>query len=82
MASRTDWKNIYLETGLGVLDCLGEVKGVGDYYDCLKDSVEIEVDGFPVRVMGHQNLIRAKEAIGRPKDLQAVAQLKIANGLE
>ena len=81
-ANQTGWKNLYLETDLGVLDCLGTVKGVGDYQDCFQDSVVVEIDGFPVRVLGHQSLISAKEAVGRPKDLQAVAQLKIANGLK
>ena len=82
LANRSSWKNLYLETELGVLDCLGLVKGVGDYNECLKGSVIVEVDDFSIRVLGAQSLIKAKEAVGRPKDLQAVAQLKIANGLK
>ena len=37
---------------------------------------------FVMRVLNLEFLIKAKEAVGRPKDLQAVAQLKIANGLK
>lgn len=82
IAESAEWKNLYLETDLGVLDCLGSVKGLGDYEECLKDSQEIEIEDFTVRVLGWRSLIKAKEAVGRPKDLQAVTQLKVANGLE
>ena len=81
MAGRAGWKNLYLETDLGVLDCLGEVKGIGSYEDCSAGIVEVELGEIVVRLLNVEFLIRAKEAVGRPKDLQAVAQLRIANGL-
>lgn len=81
-AKKSDWKNLYLETDLGVLDCLGEVKGVGDYDACVKGSVEVEIEDFTMRVLDRETLIQAKEAVGRPKDLQTVAQLKTLGGIE
>lgn len=38
-----DLKNLYLKTDLGVVDCLGEVLGVGSYDDVFKNSIEIEL---------------------------------------
>jgi hypothetical protein len=68
-------KNIYLTTDLGILDCLSEVAGVGDYDAVLKKSV---LKNFPFGqcyVLGIDALIDAKKAVGRPHDLAAVAQL-------
>ncbi len=68
-------KNLYLTTDLGVLDCLGEVTGVGDFDAVLKKS---ELKSFPFgqcHVLGIEALIDAKKAAGRPHDLVAVSQL-------
>ena len=48
-ADRVDWKNLYLRTDLGILDCLGEVKGVGDYDACLARSISIDLGEFSIR---------------------------------
>lgn len=80
--ARQVMNNYDLETDLGVLDCLGEVKGVGGYEECLAGSVEVELDDFRMRVLDRETLIRAKEAVGRPKDLQTVAQLRVCEGME
>jgi hypothetical protein len=68
-------KNLYLTTDIGVLDCLGEVAGVGDFDAVLKKS---ELKSFPFgqcHVLGIGALIDAKKAVGRPHDLVAVSQL-------
>lgn len=68
-------KNIYLATDLGILDCLSEVAGVGDFDAVLKKS---ELKSFPFGkcyVLGISALIDAKKAAGRPHDMVAVAQL-------
>jgi hypothetical protein len=69
-------KNLYLATDLGQIDLLGRISGVGDFSDVWKDSVQVELNGKPCRVLSLDALIRAKEALGRPRDLQAVLQLK------
>lgn len=82
MALKGGWKNIYLDTSVGVLDCLGDVKGVGDFSECIARSLEVELGGFSIRVLDRETLIQAKKAMGRPKDLLTVAQLEIGGELE
>lgn len=80
-ARGSEWKNLYFDTELGVLDCLGEVQGVGDYNACLEGSCEVVLGNFTIRVLNLETLIRAKEAVGRPKDLRTVDELKVAGGI-
>ena len=69
-------KNLYLKTDLGVLDCLGEVLGVGNYDDVALHSIEVELPAGKCRVIDIDALIRAKEAMGRDHDKMTVKQLK------
>jgi hypothetical protein len=69
-------KNMYLNTDLGILDCLGEVAGVGDFDAVLRQS---QLTDFPFGrcyVLKIEALMQAKQAVARPHDLMAVAQLK------
>ena len=68
--------NLYLETDLCVLDCLGEVAGIGDYEAVLKNSLEVELPAGKFRMLDLDGLIRAKEAMGRPHDRLTVIQLR------
>ena len=69
-------KNLYLETDLGVIDCLSEVLGVGAYSVVKKQSVPLDLDFGKCRVLGLDALIRAKRAMNRPRDREAVVQLE------
>ena len=69
-------KNLCLKTDLGVLDCLGEVLGIGDYDAAKKESVTIDLEFGPCRLLSLDALIKAKEAMDRPRDKEAVIQLK------
>ncbi len=69
-------KNLYVKTDLGIVDCLGEIKGVGGYVEVLESSEEIELPAGICRIINVDALIRAKEAIGRPHDLYTVHILK------
>jgi hypothetical protein len=69
-------KNLYLATSLGPLDLLGAIKGVGDYAHVRESAVEIEIFGRRCRVISIEDLIRAKEALARPKDLLAAQELR------
>ena len=69
-------KNLYLQTDLGILDCLSEVAGIGDYNDCLRRSVVKEMSYGSFRILDMDAIIQAKEAAGRDKDLAAVKQLR------
>jgi hypothetical protein len=69
-------KNLYLQTDLGKLDCLGEVAGIGDYEAVLHNSVIFELSYGNFRVLSLDAAIASKEASGRPRDLEAVRQLR------
>jgi len=69
-------QNLYLQTDMGVVDVLSSVLGVGDF-ERLKQSAEtVEIDGCRFRVMSLNDLIAAKEAMGREKDLLTVKELR------
>ena len=68
--------NLYLNTDLGTLDLLGRITGIGDYQRVARDAVEIELFGRRVRAISLDDLIGAKEAIGRDKDLIAAKELR------
>jgi len=70
------WRNVYLRTDLGQLDCLGEVKGIGDFDEIMKSCVELEMETFQLKVISLDALIEAKEAMGRPRDLENVRILR------
>jgi len=69
-------KNLYLKTDLGIVDCLGEILGVGSFDEVLKHSVEIELPYGKCRIIGIEALIRAKEAMNRDHDIITVKYLK------
>ncbi|MGA2176293.1 MAG: nucleotidyltransferase [Verrucomicrobiota bacterium] len=69
-------KNLYLKTDLGVVDCLGEVLGVGNFEEVLKQSVEVELPYGACRILDIDALIRAKEAMNRDHDRITVRYLK------
>jgi hypothetical protein len=69
-------KNLYLQTDMGVLDCIGEVLGVGGYEEVFQRSVTIALPFGECRVLDLDTLIVAKEAMNRPHDRITVSQLK------
>ena len=70
------WRNLYLETDWGQLDCLGSVAGVGDFDAVLPESREVPLATGSARVLELDALIRSKEALGAPKDREALVQLR------
>lgn len=70
-------KNLYLSTDIGQLDLLGEVKGIGPFEECWKNSEAIRIGGAEIRVLTLDALILAKRAMGRPKDLHAVLEMEV-----
>jgi hypothetical protein len=68
--------NFTLTTSFGSLDLLGEISGGGFYRDLLPESTEISVFGVTCRCLDLPALIRVKRAAGRPKDLEAIAELE------
>ncbi|MCF7955006.1 MAG: nucleotidyltransferase [Phycisphaerae bacterium] len=72
-------KNLYLDTDLGQLDCLGHVTGVGDYHQLLRASEKIKIEGKVFNVLNIDALIESKNAINRPRDQQTIVELKALN---
>lgn len=68
-------KNLYLQTDLGKLDCLGEVAGVGDYEAALHNSVVANFSYGTFRFLSLDALISSKRAVGRERDWAAIRQL-------
>lgn len=65
-----------LETDLGLLDVLARVPGIGDFADALRSADVMALDEHRVLVLSVEGLIRAKEATARPKDLDALHELR------
>jgi len=68
--------NFTLTTDLGDIDLLGEIAGGGTYESLRGSSRELELFGLPVRCIDLDALIRTKRAAGRPRDLEAIAELE------
>jgi len=68
--------NFTLTTRLGDLDLLGEIVGGGGYDDLRPHAHALEVFGVRCLCLGLRRLIEVKRAAGRPKDLEAVAELE------
>ena len=68
--------NLYLRTDGGTLDVLSSVLGVGDFDRLKAQAVEAIVFGRKCAIISLEDLIAAKEAVGREKDLLAVKELR------
>jgi hypothetical protein len=79
------WDSKTLEMGMnftlicrfGSLDLLGHVTGGGSYEDLLPHSFVISAFDVDFPCLDLPTLIRIKQAAGRPKDLDAIAELGI-----
>lgn len=69
-------RNLYLRTDFGPVDVLSSILGVGDFDSVRAASIQVELFGRSCRVISLDDLIRAKEALGRDKDLLAVKELR------
>ena len=68
--------NFTLTTSLGDIDLLGEITGGGTYEQLLSGTIEADTFGFRCRCVSLELLIRLKRAAGRPRDLEAIAELE------
>ena len=68
--------NFTLETTAGDIDLLGEITGGGRYEDLLAHSIELMLFHRPALCLDLEKLIETKRAAGRPKDLEAIAELE------
>jgi hypothetical protein len=68
--------NFTLVTSLGELDLLGEIPGGGTYEDLAENAMELRLFETRCLCLSLAQLIRAKRAAGRPRDLEAIAELE------
>ncbi|HEX6565231.1 MAG TPA: hypothetical protein VF020_13150 [Chthoniobacterales bacterium] len=68
--------NFTLTTDLGPIDLLGEIPGACSFEELINDSLEINEPDLQFRCVTLQRLIQLKNAAGRPKDLESLAELK------
>lgn len=68
--------NFTLTTELGPVDLLGEIPGGGMFQDLEPGAIRLTVFGVDCLCLSLSQLIRSKRAAGRPKDLEALAELE------
>jgi len=68
--------NFTLTTSVGDIDLLGEITGGGRFEDLLPESLRVQAYGIECWCLGLEKLIQVKRAAGRPKDLEAIAELE------
>ncbi len=64
--------NFTLDVGGESFDLLGVMSGVGGYEDIIQQTNDVPIDSMTVKTLSLEQLIVAKEAAGRPKDLSAI----------
>lgn len=67
--------NFTFDTSIGDIDLLGEVKGIGDYYAAVAQSVVYKIYDRDIRAFDLQALIVSKTAADRPKDHLVIPEL-------
>ncbi len=68
-------RNVTLRTAAGQLDVLNEPRGAPPYAELEAGAQRLAIAGIDVQVAGLDDLVAMKRALGRPKDLQDVADL-------
>jgi hypothetical protein len=68
--------NFTLRTTLGDLALLGEITGGGSYDELFPFTEEMDALGIRCRFVTLERLIQLKRAAGRPRDLDAIAELQ------
>lgn len=57
------------------IDIITSCEGV-DFSVCYANKMQIEIDGLKVDFIDYENLLKNKQAVGRPQDLADVSNLK------
>ena len=70
------FKNLYLDTDIGQLDCFSFLDGLGDYSEVRRESELIEVEEIKMRVLNVDALIKTKKSMNRLRDKEAILQLE------
>jgi hypothetical protein len=74
--------NFTLETDLGELDLMGQLSGVGGFEALFPDAQIIRLHQREIHIASLDAVINSKKAAGRPKDLNAIAELEALKELQ
>ncbi|MEX2204869.1 MAG: hypothetical protein WEF50_01420 [Myxococcota bacterium] len=69
--------NFTLTCKLGDIDLLGEITGGGGYAALSERTIRLQIFGVECLCLDLDTLIGVKRAAGRPKDLEAIAELAV-----
>jgi predicted nucleotidyltransferase len=64
-------------TTLGAIDLLGEIAGGWQFENLKRQSIPLDIFGIRCLCLSLEALIAAKRAAGRPRDLEAIAELEL-----
>jgi DNA repair exonuclease SbcCD nuclease subunit len=76
------YKNLYLDTDAGLLDCISLVEGAGNFQQVKSKSITIEINKIKVLVLNIDAIIESKKTLNREKDIQALTQLEAIKKLK
>jgi hypothetical protein len=76
------FENLYLDTDIGQLDCLSFINGIGNFQIVKDKSTLIGVEDFQLQVLSLDALIKAKKAMNRPRDKEAILELEAIKKLK
>ncbi len=68
--------NFTLTTAAGDIDLLGEITGGGTYNDMIDHTITVILFSHETKCLNLEWLIATKRAAGRPRDLEAIAELE------
>ncbi|MBU1260461.1 MAG: nucleotidyltransferase [Planctomycetes bacterium] len=76
------YKNLYLDTDSGQLDCISFIEGVGGFEQVKKKSMPIKIEKLHIQILNLDALIEAKKSMNREKDVQTITQLETIKKLK
>jgi len=68
--------NFTLETDLGDIDLIGELRDLGQFREISRDAICLPLFGTSCLVASLDTIIRSKRAAGRPKDVSSLPELE------
>jgi predicted nucleotidyltransferase len=68
--------NFTLDTDMGEIDLLGELSGIGQFPELIKDTQIVGLHGRTIRIASLDAIIRSKQAAGREKDRAILPELE------
>jgi len=78
----SEFKNLYFETTLGIVEFLGTVPPLGSYAELGSRAEAHDFLGMPCRILSLDDLIAVKAHVGRPKDRLMEVELRAIRDLK